>query len=103
TGAATPHIYAPSRHDALPIYYFVTLFSVALTDRPHIPVICVDGPTASGKGTLASEVARRLGYHYLASGALYRIAGLAAGRAGLRSEEHTSELKSRGDVVCRLG
>ncbi|MBC5784847.1 bifunctional 3-phosphoshikimate 1-carboxyvinyltransferase/cytidylate kinase [Ramlibacter sp. USB13] len=72
--------------------YFETLFSVTWTDPPHIPVICVDGPTASGKGTLASEVARRLGYHYLDSGALYRIAGLAATRAGLEldvAHEHT--------------
>jgi 3-phosphoshikimate 1-carboxyvinyltransferase len=72
--------------------FFETLFSVARTDPPHIPVICVDGPTASGKGTLASEVARRLGYHYLDSGALYRITGLAAVRAGLaldEAHEHT--------------
>jgi 3-phosphoshikimate 1-carboxyvinyltransferase len=63
--------------------YFEALFSVAHTAPPRVPVICVDGPTASGKGTLAAEVARRLGYHYLDSGALYRIAGLAAIRAGL--------------------
>lgn len=72
--------------------YFETLFSVARTSAAHIPVICVDGPTASGKGTLASEVARRLGYHYLDSGALYRITGLAATRAGLAldvAHEHT--------------
>jgi 3-phosphoshikimate 1-carboxyvinyltransferase len=72
--------------------YFEVLFSVARTDRTHIPVICVDGPTASGKGTLASEVAQRLGYHYLDSGALYRITGLAATRAGLEldlAHEHS--------------
>jgi 3-phosphoshikimate 1-carboxyvinyltransferase len=46
-------------------------------------VICIDGPTASGKGTLASTVAERLGYHYLDSGALYRITAFAAIRAGL--------------------
>jgi 3-phosphoshikimate 1-carboxyvinyltransferase len=72
--------------------FFEALFSVTFTDAPHIPVICVDGPTASGKGTLASEVAQRLGYHYLDSGALYRIAGLAATRAGLEldvAHEHT--------------
>jgi 3-phosphoshikimate 1-carboxyvinyltransferase len=72
--------------------YFETLFSVARTSIPHIPVVCVDGPTASGKGTLAAEVARRLGYHYLDSGALYRITGLAAVRAGLVldvAHEHT--------------
>jgi 3-phosphoshikimate 1-carboxyvinyltransferase len=63
--------------------YFEALFAVAGTARPHIPVICVDGPTASGKGTLASEVAHQLGYHYLDSGALYRITALAAVRAGL--------------------
>jgi 3-phosphoshikimate 1-carboxyvinyltransferase len=63
--------------------YFEALFSVAQTAAAHIPVICVDGPTASGKGTLASELAHRLGYHYLDSGALYRITALAAVRAGL--------------------
>jgi len=63
--------------------YFEALFSVAQTDSTHIPIICVDGPTASGKGTLASELARRLGYHYLDSGALYRITAFAAVRAGL--------------------
>jgi 3-phosphoshikimate 1-carboxyvinyltransferase len=63
--------------------YFEALFSVARTAAPHVPVICVDGPTASGKGTLAAAVARRLGYHYLDSGALYRIAALAAIRSDL--------------------
>jgi 3-phosphoshikimate 1-carboxyvinyltransferase len=63
--------------------YFEALFAAVRTAAPHIPVICVDGPTASGKGTLASEVARQLGYHYLDSGALYRITALAAVRAGL--------------------
>jgi 3-phosphoshikimate 1-carboxyvinyltransferase len=63
--------------------YFETLFETAMVPAPRIPVICVDGPTASGKGTLAAETARRLGYHYLDSGALYRITALAASRAGL--------------------
>jgi len=63
--------------------YFETLFQTARAAAPRIPVICIDGPTASGKGTLASQVASRLGYHYLDSGALYRIVGLAAMRAGL--------------------
>jgi 3-phosphoshikimate 1-carboxyvinyltransferase len=49
-------------------------------------VICVDGPTASGKGTLAAGLAKRLGYHFLDSGALYRITALAARRAGLALE-----------------
>jgi len=63
--------------------YFETLFSVAHTDASHIPVICIDGPTASGKGTLASRVAQALGYHYLDSGALYRVTAYAALQAGL--------------------
>ena len=63
--------------------YFETLFSVVETDIGTIPVICVDGPTASGKGTLAAELAKRLGYRFLDSGSLYRIAGLAALQASL--------------------
>ncbi|WOB06745.1 bifunctional 3-phosphoshikimate 1-carboxyvinyltransferase/cytidylate kinase [Piscinibacter gummiphilus] len=63
--------------------YFETLFAVARTDTPSIPVITVDGPTASGKGTLASAVAQALGYHFLDSGALYRATALAAMHAGV--------------------
>ena len=63
--------------------YFETLFSVVETDIGTIPVICVDGPTASGKGTLAAELAKRLGYRFLDSGSLYRISGLAALQASL--------------------
>lgn len=66
--------------------YFETLFSVADANAADVPVICIDGPTASGKGTLAAEVARALGYHVLDSGALYRLVGLAAERAGLSTE-----------------
>ncbi len=43
------------------------------------PVIAIDGPSASGKGTVASRVAARLGFHYLESGALYRLVALAGG------------------------
>ncbi|WP_312306851.1 bifunctional 3-phosphoshikimate 1-carboxyvinyltransferase/cytidylate kinase [Diaphorobacter nitroreducens] len=63
--------------------YFEALFQVAQTDADRIPVICIDGPTASGKGTVAAAVARALGYHFLDSGALYRVTALAATRAGL--------------------
>jgi cytidylate kinase len=41
--------------------------------NPPVPVIAIDGPTASGKGTIAERVARALGFHYLDSGALYRL------------------------------
>ena len=63
--------------------YFEALFSVVQTAPAHIPVICIDGPSASGKGTVAAAVARELGYVFLDSGALYRITALAATRAGL--------------------
>ncbi len=66
--------------------YFETLFSVAQTPVDTVPVLCMDGPTASGKGTLAAELARQLGYHFLDSGSLYRITGLAALQAGLSLE-----------------
>jgi cytidylate kinase len=49
----------------------------------HIPVITIDGPTASGKGTVAARVAERLGFHLLDSGALYRLTALSAMRAGV--------------------
>jgi len=47
-----------------------------------IPVIAIDGPSASGKGTVAQLVAERLGFHYLDSGSLYRLVALAALRSG---------------------
>lgn len=47
-----------------------------------VPVVAIDGPSASGKGTVAARVAEALGYHYLDSGALYRLVALAAIRAG---------------------
>ncbi len=43
-----------------------------------IPVITIDGPTASGKGTVAARVAQKLGFHYLDSGALYRLCAYKA-------------------------
>ena len=66
--------------------YFETLFEVSGTPDESIPVICIDGPTASGKGTLASEVAQRLGYQLLDSGALYR----ATQDAGIDLDDQTA-------------
>ncbi len=56
---------------------------MTLDKSPLIPVIAIDGPTASGKGTVAQKVAERLGYHYLDSGALYRLVGLASFKQGI--------------------
>ncbi len=57
-----------------------------MTAKP-IPVIAIDGPSASGKGTIAQIVAEKLGYHYLDSGALYRIVALAAFDEGIDWQE----------------
>lgn len=55
-----------------------------------IPVICVDGPTASGKGTIAQQVARALAFHLLDSGALYRLTALAALEAGANLDDEAA-------------
>jgi 3-phosphoshikimate 1-carboxyvinyltransferase len=67
--------------------YFETLFACAEAAPEAVPVIAVDGPSASGKGTLASRLAQRLGYHLLDSGAIYRAAGVAAEKAGIAVDD----------------
>jgi cytidylate kinase len=55
----------------------------------NVPVITIDGPTASGKGTVAARVAERLSFHLLDSGALYRLTALQAMRRGVElKDEH---------------
>ena len=53
------------------------------------PVIAIDGPSASGKGTVAARVAGALGFHALESGALYRLVALASSRAGVAENDAT--------------
>ncbi|HEX7080242.1 MAG TPA: (d)CMP kinase [Gammaproteobacteria bacterium] len=50
--------------------------------RPDVPIVTIDGPSGAGKGTVSRAVAQRLGWHLLDSGALYRLAALAALEAG---------------------
>lgn len=66
-----------------------------------ISVIAIDGPSASGKGTVAQRVAAKLGFHYLDSGALYRLVALAAMRSGMGTEDENalSEVAAHLDVV----
>ena len=78
--------------------YFETLFSVVRAELADIPVLTIDGPTASGKGTLAAEVAKALGYHLLDSGALYRATALAALDAGLDAEDETGLARLAADL-----
>lgn len=63
--------------------YFDVFARVA---RP-VPVVAIDGPSASGKGTVAARVAEALGWHYLDSGSLYRLSALAALRAGVALDD----------------
>ena len=69
----------------------------------NIPVIAIDGPSASGKGTVAQRVAAQLGFHYLDSGALYRLVALVAMRSGvdLGDEKKLSEVAGDLDVVFK--
>lgn len=62
------------------------------------PVIAIDGPSASGKGTIASRVAGILGFHYLESGALYRLVALVALREGLEEEGAIARAAEAMDV-----
>jgi 3-phosphoshikimate 1-carboxyvinyltransferase len=55
-----------------------------------VPVIAIDGPSASGKGTVAQRVAQALGYHYLDSGALYRLLALAASQRGVALDDEAA-------------
>jgi cytidylate kinase len=71
----------------------------------NVPVIAIDGPSASGKGTVAANVAAALGFHYLDSGALYRLATLAAlrARASLDDEAALAAIAGAMQVEFRDG
>ena len=65
-----------------------------------IPVITIDGPTASGKGTVAQTVARTLHFHYLDSGALYRLTALNALRKDVSLTDEHALAKLAADLPC---
>ena len=75
-----------------------------MSDRT-VPVIAIDGPTASGKGTVAARVAEALGFHYLDSGALFRLAALACLEKGvdLTDEQACAELAGAMNPVFEAG
>ncbi len=83
--------------------YFETLLGVASADATTVPVITIDGPTASGKGTLAAEVAAALGFHLLDSGALYRAAGLAAVQDGISPDDDSRVAALAACLDLRFG
>jgi 3-phosphoshikimate 1-carboxyvinyltransferase len=79
---------------------FPDYFKVFAQVVNSIPVIAIDGPSASGKGTVAQRVATALGMHYLDSGALYRLLALAAQQQGvaLDAEAQLAELAVKIDI-----
>ena len=82
--------------------FFEALFSVAQTAEADIPVITIDGPTASGKGTLAAAVAARLGWHQLDSGLLYRATALATLRQGLAPDDEAAVAHAAANLQLRF-
>jgi cytidylate kinase len=70
------------------------------SDPSDVPVVTIDGPSGSGKGTIARMLARELGFHFLDSGALYRLLALAANRRGidLDDEAGLAELSEELDI-----
>ena len=83
--------------------YFEAFFGVVSADSASVPVITIDGPTASGKGTLAAAVANALGWGLLDSGALYRATGLAAQAAGVAPDDEAAVAAIAATLPLRFG
>jgi 3-phosphoshikimate 1-carboxyvinyltransferase len=83
--------------------YFESLLDLAWADPAQVPVIAIDGPSASGKGTLAAAVAQALGYHLLDSGALYRATGLAAAGDGVALDDEAALAALVPTLALRFG
>jgi CMP/dCMP kinase len=67
------------------------------------PILTIDGPSGSGKGTISRRVASRLGWHLLDSGALYRLVALAGSRAGLDPADEAGHAALAGRMRVRFG
>jgi cytidylate kinase len=67
-----------------------------------VPVIAIDGPAASGKGTIAAGAARALGFHYLDSGALYRLVALKALDAGIELDDEARLADAAASMTFHL-
>lgn len=68
-----------------------------------VPVIAIDGPSGSGKGTIARRVARHFGWHLLDSGALYRLVALAGMRGGLAGTDVAGHARLAAALDVRFG
>ena len=68
-----------------------------------VPVIAIDGPSGSGKGTIARQVARHFDWHLLDSGALYRLVALAGNKAGLAADDVAGHARIAATLDVRFG
>lgn len=68
----------------------------------NVPVLTIDGPSGSGKGTVGQILAQRLGWHFLDSGALYRALGVAAEQAGVSFEDRPALARLAGSMDIRF-
>jgi 3-phosphoshikimate 1-carboxyvinyltransferase len=82
--------------------YFETFFNMMSSNETFIPVITVDGPTASGKGTVASRLAQALGYHWLDSGVVYRATALSALRRKINLDDETAIIEVARQLELRF-
>jgi cytidylate kinase len=67
------------------------------------PIVTIDGPSGSGKGTISRAVARHAGWHLLDSGALYRLAALAGAQAGLDPQDVKGHARLAGNMNVAFG
>jgi cytidylate kinase len=76
-----------------------------MAKTPASPIVTIDGPSGSGKGTISRAIARQLGWHLLDSGALYRLVALAGSLAGLAKEDVSGHaaLARRMDAAFTVG
>ncbi len=81
---------------------FPDYFAAFAAVTKAVPVIAIDGPSASGKGTVAQRVATELGFHYLDSGALYRLLATAAQRDGIALEDEAALASLAGRIDIRF-
>jgi len=73
-----------------------------MSNEPVVPVITIDGPSGSGKGTVSRMLARELGFHFLDSGALYRLLALAANRRGVSLDDQAGLAALCGELDIRF-
>ncbi|ANQ84236.1 bifunctional 3-phosphoshikimate 1-carboxyvinyltransferase/cytidine monophosphate kinase [Azoarcus olearius] len=81
---------------------FPSYFEAFATVAAPVPVVAIDGPSASGKGTVGARVAAALGWHHLDSGSLYRLVALSAERSGIDLDDEVALAAIAGDLPARF-